>query len=138
MTKPTLLVTCAIIERGGLILAVQRKAGKHLSLKWEFPGGKIEKGETPEACVIREIKEELNLEIGILSEGPEVRHDYSGAIIEMKSFRCQILDGLIELNEHENFIWLKPSELHTLDWAEADLPLVRWMENQVTGKNEES
>lgn len=130
MTKPTIPVACAIIERGGLILAVQRKAGEHLSLKWEFPGGKIEMGELPEQCIVREIWEELDLEIGIISEGPEIQHEYSGAIILMKSFRCQILDGIITLNEHENFTWLKPAELTNLDWAEADVPIVKWMEKQ--------
>ncbi|MBN8706096.1 MAG: (deoxy)nucleoside triphosphate pyrophosphohydrolase [Bacteroidetes bacterium] len=130
MTKSAIDVTCAIIERGGLILAVQRKAGKHLSLKWEFPGGKIETGESAEHCIVREIREELSLEIGILSDGPEVFHQYDSTSIRMKSFRCQILDGIIRLNEHENFIWLKPAELNKLDWAEADVPIVRWMERQ--------
>jgi len=136
MSKPTIPVACAIIERGGLILAVQRKAGEHLSLKWEFPGGKIEMGESPEQCIVREIWEELDLEIGIISEGPEIQHEYSGAIILMKSFRCQILDGIITLNEHENFTWLKPAELTTLDWAEADVPIVRWIEKQTLSEGQ--
>ncbi|MCA0445675.1 MAG: (deoxy)nucleoside triphosphate pyrophosphohydrolase [Bacteroidetes bacterium] len=136
MSKPTIPVACAIIERGGLILAVQRKAGEHLSLKWEFPGGKIEMGESPEQCIVREIWEELDLDIGIISEGPEIQHEYSGAIILMKSFRCQILDGIITLNEHENFTWLKPAELNTLDWAEADVPIVRWIEKQTLSEGQ--
>jgi len=127
MSKPVLDVTCAVIEKDGLILAVQRKPGGHLSLKWEFPGGKTESGETPEDCIVREIREELNLTIRIIRKGPLVDHDYGPVLIRMQSFLCGILEGDLVLTDHTAYLWSDPSGLAGLDWAAADLPVVRWV-----------
>ncbi|MCD0490052.1 (deoxy)nucleoside triphosphate pyrophosphohydrolase [Pedobacter sp. MC2016-14] len=118
-------VTCAIIVNPeGQVLVTQRSATMKLPLKWEFPGGKMEFGETPAICLIREIKEELNVTIKILSELPSNKHNYPDFSINLIPFICEITEGSIELREHSQYRWLHPNVLLDLDWAEADLPIV--------------
>jgi 8-oxo-dGTP diphosphatase len=117
-------VTCAIIERDGLILAAQRSADMNMPLKWEFPGGKIDPGETPEACLIREILEEMGIRIRVGESLPSSTHQYPALRVTLYPFICSIESGEIILHEHSAINWLPPSELHTLDWAEADLPVI--------------
>jgi 8-oxo-dGTP diphosphatase len=114
-------VSCAIIINGEKeVLATQRSETMRLPLKWEFPGGKIEKGETAEVCLTREIKEELNIKIGITQSLPATVHSYGDLTIRLIPFVCEIQSGEIELTEHLVYRWLKNSELLDLDWAEAD------------------
>ncbi|MGM1055729.1 MAG: (deoxy)nucleoside triphosphate pyrophosphohydrolase [Bacteroidota bacterium] len=121
----TLKVSCAIIEKDGLVLCAQRSEKMHLPLKWEFPGGKIEKNERPEACLKREIREELGIEIDILQQLPTFEHSYSENFsIELFPFRCKTLSAEIHLAEHKQIKWLSLEELKDLDWAEADVPVV--------------
>lgn len=125
-------VSCAVIvDREGRVLVTQRSIDMKLPLKWEFPGGKVESKETPEECLIREIKEELNLDILIVSEMAENRHSYPDFSIRLIPFVCEVADGTIELKEHAAFMWLLPGELINLDWAEADIPVLeeylRWI-----------
>jgi 8-oxo-dGTP diphosphatase len=117
-------VTCAIIERDGLILAAQRSADMNMPLKWEFPGGKIDPGETPEACLIREILEEMGIRIRVGVSLPSSTHQYPALTVTLYPFICSIESGEIVLHEHSAINWLPPNELHTLDWAEADLPVI--------------
>lgn len=120
-----LLVACAIIlNNQNKVLACQRSANMHLPLKWEFPGGKIEENETAEDCLIREIKEELNIEIQILEQKIANDHHYSDKSIRLIPFICRHLSGEISLKEHKDFRWLDKSNLLDLDWAEADLPIL--------------
>jgi 8-oxo-dGTP diphosphatase len=120
-----LLVACAIIlNNQNKVLACQRSANMHLALKWEFPGGKIEENETAEDCLIREIKEELNIDIQILEQKIENEHHYSDKAIRLIPFICKHLSGDISLKEHKDFRWLDKSNLLDLDWAEADLPIL--------------
>jgi 8-oxo-dGTP diphosphatase len=95
-----------------------------LPLKWEFPGGKIEKGETAEECLIREIREELGIEIIIQNSLPFVEHHYDDFSIRLMPFICKINAGEIRLTEHAAFLWVERSELMEMDWAEADLPIM--------------
>lgn len=95
-----------------------------LPLKWEFPGGKVEESETPENCLIREIKEELGVDIEIVSALPANRHDYPTIKINLIPFVCKIVDGKIGLKEHACFKWLNSNELINLDWADADKPIL--------------
>ncbi len=121
-------VTCAIIEQKDtpLVLCAQRSEQMKLPLKWEFPGGKVEEGETLEACLKREIQEELAVEIEVIEKMASHNHAYqANKVIELIPFRCRILTGQIQLREHKQILWLKKEALLRLDWAEADVPIVR-------------
>ena len=119
-------VSCAIIlHQSGKILVTQRSASMPLPLKWEFPGGKVEQGETPEASLIREIKEELDLTIEITGSLTPNTHSYGQKTIRLIPFICTITGGAISLKEHVAYFWLNKNELLGLDWAEADVPVVR-------------
>jgi 8-oxo-dGTP diphosphatase len=117
-------VTCAIIQKGELILACQRSVIMSMPLKWEFPGGKLEKDEDEINCIKREIKEELNVEIKIIQKLRSFTHDYTSFQIELIPFLSEIISGEIILKEHSQYQWLQKSELLELDWAAADLPIV--------------
>lgn len=125
--RSVIKVTCAIIVNAdGLVFAAQRNATMSLPLKWEFPGGKIEPGETAEASLIREIKEELHVTIEILKPLPANTHQYPNVTIQLIPFVCRITSGQVTLKEHLYFKWLHKDELLALDWAEADVAVVRW------------
>jgi len=117
-------VACAIIEHDGQILAAQRSATMSLPLKWEFPGGKIEPGESPRVCLLREVREELTVDIRILTALPHSTHHYPDFTVTLYPFRCVIAGGEIVLQEHCAIRWLPPFEMLDLDWAEADLPVI--------------
>ena len=125
--KPPLLVVCALIERAGGVLLARRPAHKHLALKWEFPGGKVDGGETPAAALIREIKEELGCDIVLGRALCRFTHVYDRTIIKMIPFVCHLAPGSPEPNpiEHVTIAWARPGELDTYDLAAADLPVVQ-------------
>jgi 8-oxo-dGTP diphosphatase len=123
-TMPHIHVTCAIIERNGHVLDTQRSSTMKLPLKWEFPGGKIEPEETPSACLQREIREELSLEITVGDELPALTHQYPDLLITLYPFVCTTDSHDFQLQEHAQALWLKPEALHSLDWAEADIPVL--------------
>lgn len=119
-------VSCAlIIRQNGQILVTQRSAVMRLPLKWEFPGGKVEIAETAEECIVREIAEELAIEIGIVSRKRAHIYDDGKQAIRLIPFHCTLVHGEIRLTEHAAFEWLFPAELAKLDWAEADLPILK-------------
>jgi len=120
-------VVAAVIIEDNKILCMQRKESKYdyISLKWEFPGGKIEKGENERQALIREIKEELNLEIEIKGKLLTVEHQYPDFALTMHTFLCQPLANELTLNEHIAFKWLSKEDIEQLDWAAADLPIVK-------------
>ncbi|MFH7326723.1 (deoxy)nucleoside triphosphate pyrophosphohydrolase [Desulfurivibrio sp. C05AmB] len=117
-------VACAIIERNGLILAAQRSATMSMPLKWEFPGGKIRGDETPIECLQRELWEELEVKVDVLRAIPPASHRYPSFIVTLHPFICRLAGGEPCNNEHAALRWLPPAELSTLDWAEADLPII--------------
>jgi 8-oxo-dGTP diphosphatase len=119
-------VVCALLERGGRLLLAQRPAHKHLPLKWEFPGGKVEPGEDPAAAIVREIREELGCVIVIARPLPVFLHDYKTVVIEMIPFVCTLAEGSPEPHPHEHvaLAWPKPDELGRYDLAAADLPVI--------------
>jgi 8-oxo-dGTP diphosphatase len=127
MENPALPVVCALIERDSRVLLAQRPAHKHLALKWEFPGGKIDPGETAEAALIREIREELLCEVAIRRALPRFRHTYDRTTIEMIPFVCSLTPESPEPQpaEHAAIAWVLPSELAAYDLAAADRPVVR-------------
>jgi 8-oxo-dGTP diphosphatase len=118
-------VTCAIIERDGLVLAAQRSAIMKLPLKWEFPGGKIDHGETAEECLRREIVEELGIQVCVGKRLLASTHHYPTFAVTLYPYICTIEKGEIILHEHAAIAWLLPEKLHTLDWADADLPIIQ-------------
>jgi 8-oxo-dGTP diphosphatase len=124
MSKNHLRVTCAIIEQEGCVLAAQRSRAMAMPLKWEFPGGKIKPGETPENCLCREIAEELAIKVAVHHALAEKTHAYPEFTIILYPFVCTITSGTITLREHAAVTWLPREALASLDWAEADRPVL--------------
>ena len=122
--KKHIHVTCGIIERKGHVLATQRSAAMSMPHKWEFPGGKIDPGETAEECLRRELLEEIGIQARIERSLPASTHRYPTFTITLYPFVCTIEEGEIFLHEHAALLWLPPSQMHTLDWAEADVPVL--------------
>ena len=123
----TIEVVAAVIKnQEGLTLAVQRgeSSKDYISKKWEFPGGKIEAGETLQEALRRELVEELKIEASIGELVTTVDHAYPDFRLIMHAFHCQILSGELTLTEHLDKKWLPKSELRNLDWAAADVPIV--------------
>ncbi len=117
-------VTCAIIEAADKVLICQRSERMSMPLKWEFPGGKIEPGETKAACLTREIKEELNLDIIVGQPLMPVTHDYEHFSLQLYPFICECAGGALLAREHARAIWVGKDELRQYDWATADVPVV--------------
>lgn len=122
----TIHVTAAAIVKDESILCVQRNENKYpyISKKWEFPGGKVEENESIENTIVREIKEELSLDIQVDKFLIQVDHQYPDFRIIMDTFICSIVGGNLHLHEHIDFKWLKKEDLNSLDWAGADIPIV--------------
>jgi 8-oxo-dGTP diphosphatase len=115
-------VTCAIIRsEENEVLVVQRGEATDHPFKWEFPGGKLLSGENEEECIIREVEEELSMEIVICGKLPEVEHDYGQKRIKLIPFICDTLDELPFLSEHLAYKWLPATELLSVDFSEADV-----------------
>lgn len=119
----TIQVSAAIIKKNDKILATQRGYGE-LKGGWEFPGGKIEKGETEEQALIREIKEELDVNINIHSKLTIVEYDYSEFHLTMHCYFCEIESGELTLKEHSSAKWLAKSELNKIQWLPADKEVI--------------
>ena len=107
-------VACALIEKDGLLLAAQRSAATSIPLKWEFPGGKIEVGETPEECLHRELQEELEVTVVIGRTLLPHTHRYADFTVTLYPFICALTTTEIVLREHEEVRWLAPGELFSL------------------------
>jgi 8-oxo-dGTP diphosphatase len=117
-------VTCAIIRREGKILAAQRGKDVHLAGQWEFPGGKVNLEESEEACIVREIQEELGIEVLPVRRLSDSIHDYGDKQIRLIPFECDLLKGEPIAKEHAALAWFHPKDMASLDWCEADLPIV--------------
>ncbi len=122
----TIEVVAAIILSDGKILCLQRGENKlsYISKKYEFPGGKIELGESKEQAVIREIDEELNLKIKPIKRFITVKHKYPDFNLVMHSFKCTCDSKKFTLTEHIDFKWMSIENLKSLDWADADTAIV--------------
>jgi 8-oxo-dGTP diphosphatase len=119
-------VVCGIIKNSsGQILACRRGLDRHLGGLWEFPGGKVDAGETPKDALVRELHEELGITVGVGAPLAAIVEWTDGAVsIRLRGFFCEITKGSPSAHEHEEIRWCEPSELPHLDWAKADLPLV--------------
>ena len=120
------VVAGVIKDKQGLTLAVQRgeSSKEYISKKWEFPGGKIEEGESREEALSRELSEELKIETTIGDLVMTVDHTYPDFRLIMHAYHCEIVSGELTLTEHLDQKWLRGSELKDLDWAAADVPIV--------------
>ena len=116
-------VGAAIINKNGEILCAQRGYGSLIG-KWEFPGGKIEDGETDQQALIREIKEELDIDIEVGELIDESYNEYPEQNVYLKVFKCKQISGVISDKEHKALKWLAPNKTEELDWAEADKPIL--------------
>lgn len=119
-------VVAGVIEHDGKILCMERAQGKYdyVSFKWEFPGGKIEVGETKEEALKRELREEMEMDVEITGHFLDIYHEYPDFSMNMYSFRCKAKSKEFKMNVHNDFKWLEVGELMTLDWAPADVPIV--------------
>ena len=125
------IVSAAIISHGDYILCVQRPetSKRYISLKWEFPGGKVEEGEQFQEALVREISEELSVDIEVSEFLMTVEHTYPDFHLTMHVFKCALQSGEIVLKEHVDAKWLSVEELGSLDWAAADIPVVKALMN---------
>ena len=125
MSSPVLVV-CALIEHEGRVLLARRPAHKHLGGKWEFPGGKVEPGETPAAALVRECDEELACVVEVGASLPGVTHAYPERIITLMPFICRLALGSPppSATEHSELAWVEPARLAAYDLPAADAPIV--------------
>ncbi|RBP98633.1 DNA mismatch repair protein MutT [Bifidobacterium aemilianum] len=126
-TPRLLHVVGAAIVKNEKILCAERGEGKTLSGYWEFPGGKIEADETPQAALVREIQEELNCRIAVLDRICSSHYDYKFGRVILTVFECRLVEGEPQLTEHSQLKWLSPQELSELKWAPADRPAARML-----------
>lgn len=124
-------VVGAVIVRGNAVLAAQRGHSMVLPLTWEFPGGKIEPGESSVQALAREIAEELNCEVEVGDEIVTAEHAYDFAVVRLQTFYAKLISGEPTANEHAQLKWIPVDELQTLEWAPADLPTVRRVEREI-------
>jgi 8-oxo-dGTP diphosphatase len=122
-------VVCGVIrDDAGRVLACRRPADKHLGGLWEFPGGKVEAGETPAVALVRELREELGVGVVVESALTPVEWDYGTAAIRLLPFFCRISAGEPRAIEHQQLAWEPLEALKTLAWAPADVPILRELE----------
>ena len=129
----TIEVVAAIIRKGDKFFATQRGYGEWKDW-WEWPGGKVEKGEAPEQALMREIREELDTEIGIDKFLCTVDWDYPKFHLTMHCYICSLLTDALHLNEHEAARWLGADELDTLQWLPADLGLLPLLKEELKNR----
>lgn len=123
MGKP-LRVTAGVIHRGREVFIAQRPKGANFSGYWEFPGGKIEAGETPEQCLMRELQEELGIETRIIEHLITTTHYNGDFCIELAGYRVEVVDGQIAVWEHTDGAWVLPEDLHKWKMTPADSAIV--------------
>lgn len=118
-------VAGVIKNEKGEILCTLRDQGKYeyVSFKWEFPGGKIEEGETNQQTLARELREELEIEVEIGDFFYQVEHDYPDFHLSMAVYECKLISKEMKMNVHKGLKWLAPKDMMTLDWAAADIPV---------------
>jgi len=127
--QKNLRVVAGLIREGGKVLLTQRKPGRHLGLHWEFPGGKVEAGETDEEALRRELREELGLEVAVGTRCFETRHTYGAREMHLLVYRCRITEGEPQALDVNAFEWVDENRVAERDFLPADLPLVHGLQN---------
>ncbi|MBI5776947.1 MAG: 8-oxo-dGTP diphosphatase MutT [Nitrospirae bacterium] len=122
-------VAAGLIVREGHYLIARRKAGTHLGGLWEFPGGKREEGESLEACLRRELREELGIDVTAPVQFRVIRHEYREKTVELHFFRCAIGGGEVKSLECEEFRWVAPEDLSSYEFPPADRPLIEALQS---------
>ncbi len=128
----TIHVAAAIIQKDGKIFATQRGYGRFKDF-WEFPGGKVEPGETSETALLREIWEELDTKIAVGELAARVEYDYPDFHLSMECFFAEVVSGELVLKEHEAARWLSGEELDDVEWLPADLELIARLKEMISG-----
>jgi 8-oxo-dGTP diphosphatase len=128
-----LVAAAALVDVDGRVLICQRPEGKQLAGLWEFPGGKVEAGETPEACLIRELDEELGITVSHACLAPFVfaSHDYESFHLLMPLYLVRRWEGLVSNREHKAMAWVKPNDMDAYPMPPADGPLVAWLRDLI-------
>jgi 8-oxo-dGTP diphosphatase len=133
MSNLLLVAAAALVDVDGRVLICKRPAGKQLAGLWEFPGGKVEAGETPEACLIRELDEELGITVAHACLAPFVfaSHAYDSFHLLMPLYLCRRWEGAPTAREHEAITWVRPSRMSDYPMPPADAPLVAWLRDLI-------
>lgn len=118
-------VTAGVITDNDKVLITRRAPKENFAGGWEFPGGKIEINETPQACLARELKEELNIAVSVGKFCTEVAHDYGNMNINLIAYYCTIVDGKIQISVHDKYKWVKINDLLKYDLLPADVPIAK-------------
>jgi mutator protein MutT len=131
VSRSIITVTAALIVKGDRVLAARRGPGKHLEGYWEFPGGKLEDGESPEDCLARELAEEFSISSKIGAYVGESVYDYGEKVVRLLGYEVEHTAGEFELVDHDELRWLEVDQLADVKWAPADIPLVELYEARV-------
>ncbi len=127
-----IVVVAAVVERDGAFLVTRRLGGTHLEGLWEFPGGKCHVGEDHEACLAREMREELAVEVAIERKILEVAHEYPDRMIELHFYACR-LHGEPAPQLGQDMMWVTRADLRQLEWPPADTELITMLSNRAPG-----
>lgn len=130
MKKYVHVVGAVMVNDEGKIFCAQRSKQMSLPDLWEFPGGKIEAGETKQQALMREIQEELECEIEVFEQIEDTTYEYDTFIVRLETFKAGILKGEPVLQEHQASKWLAVEELEVLNWAAADVPAVKKIQKE--------
>jgi 8-oxo-dGTP diphosphatase len=124
-----LVAACALVDADGRVLLAQRPPGKQLAGLWEFPGGKVEKGETPEDCLVRELREEIGIETKVACLAPLTfaSHSYDDFHLLMPLYICRRFEGIPEPKEGQALKWVRPRQMRDYPMPPADAPLIPFL-----------